>query len=295
MTMAVPVGRRAFLARLGVLGVALGSGALLPRSVLAAAPAGRSLHELVSLVRPVLAELARDTMNGLAVFTCPGPDSYSRAQGTPREEPGAMEAETPDFLLEALDSFVPFPDQIAQPVGAALVTGLSDSEVPLDGLESLPAELRALDEALAAVLVNDATLPLSFPVAGMLNLMATRVNPAAVNGAFHSPFSRLTYEEKAEVFRLIEGPDADLVALLDAEFPQPLRNSVSGLLRFVGGALIEFAHFGAYSEYAVFDTDSRQLTGRPVGWRLTGYQPDGPVEGWDDLIGFYQERTEVSD
>ncbi|MGH3451708.1 MAG: hypothetical protein ACRDQW_13485 [Haloechinothrix sp.] len=286
--------RRAFLARIGLLGAVVGTSGLLPR--LASAQVDNPvLPEAVDLLRPVLAELARDTMNGLTVFVCPGPDAYSAAQGTPREEPGAMEAETPDFMLASLDNFVPFPDELARPIGAALATGLADSGIPLPGIEMLPQELATLDKAFAAFLRNDATIPLSFPVAGMLNMVATQVNPLAVNGAFLSPFARLSYAEKARVFELIEGPDADLIATFDVHFPEPLRNSVSGLLRFVGGALLEFANFGSYTEFAVFDAASKQLTGRPVGWQLSGYQPDGPVEGWDDLIGYYQGRTEVSD
>ncbi|MBP2474305.1 hypothetical protein JOF53_003177 [Crossiella equi] len=64
--------RRAFLARIGVLGAATGAGVLLP-------PA---LPILVDLLRPVLAELARDTLNGLTTFVVPGPDCYSRSHGT---------------------------------------------------------------------------------------------------------------------------------------------------------------------------------------------------------------------
>jgi hypothetical protein len=43
------------------------------------------------------------------------------------------------------------------------------------------------------------------------------------------------------------------------------------------------AAFGSYSEYAVFDPDTRTLTARPVGWELAEYQPSGPVEGRDEL------------
>ncbi|WP_034239368.1 hypothetical protein [Saccharomonospora iraqiensis] len=294
----VPLGRRVFLARLGVLGAAVGAGSLLPRSVLtpsASAAEGDLLSGPVELLRPVLAELARDTLNGLSVFALPGPDAYSTAQGTPSDTPGAMEAGTTDFLLDALDNFVPLPDQLAQPVAAALATGLSGTGVALPGTELLPGELATLDRAFSVLLENDATVPLSFPISGLLNLLATQVNPAAVNGPFLSPFARLTFAEKTRAFALLEGPDSDLVALLDARFLEPLKSSVSGLLEFVGGALIEFAAFGAYSEYAVFDADRKRLTGTPVGWRLTGYQPDGPVEGWDEFLGYYQNRTEVQD
>jgi hypothetical protein len=294
---AEPLGRRAFLARIGVLGAALGGGGLLTRSLLNPADAATNplLPTTVDLIRPVLAELARDTLNGLTTFALPGPDAYSRTQGVSSPTPGAMEAGATDFMINALDHFVPFPDALAQPIGAALVTGLADTGLALQGLEVLPVELRSLDRALAAYLQSDEALPLSFPIAGLLNLMATQVNPLAVNGVHLSPFARLTYAEKAKAFELIEKTDSDLVELLDVHFPEPLKASVSGLLKFVGGALIEFATFGSYGEFAVYDRASRTLTARPVGWDLTGYQPDGPVEGWDDFIGYYQGRQEVHD
>ncbi|WP_020388446.1 hypothetical protein [Kribbella catacumbae] len=297
MPAAVPLARRAFLARIGVLGAALGGGGLLTRSLLNPADAATNplLPPAVDLVRPVLAALARDTLNGLTAFALPGPDQYSRTQRASSRTPGAMEAGATDFMINALEHFVPFPDALAQPISAALVTGLADTGISLPGLEVLPAELRTLDQAFAALLQSDETLPLSFPIAGLLNLMATQVNPAAVNGPHLSPFARLTYAEKAKAFELIEKTDSDLVALLDVQFPEPLKASVSGLLKFVGGALIEFATFGAYGEFAVFDPKTKQLRKRPVGWTLTGYQPDGPVEGWDDFIGYYQGRTEVHD
>ncbi|GAA0945024.1 hypothetical protein GCM10009554_39600 [Kribbella koreensis] len=297
MPAAVPLARRAFLARIGVLGAALGGGGLLTRSLLNPADAATNplLPPAVDLVRPVLAALARDTLNGLTAFCLPGPDQYSRTQRASSSTPGAMEAGATDFMIAALDNFVPFPDALAQPISAALVTGLADTGISLPGLEVLPAELRSLDRAFAAILHSDEAIPLSFPIAGLLNLMATQVNPAAVNGPHLSPFARLRYAEKAKAFELIEKTDSDLVALLDVQFPEPLKESVSGLLKFVGGALIEFGTFGAYGEFAVLDRETKTLRKRPVGWTLTGYQPHGPVEGWDDFIGYYQGRKEVHD
>jgi hypothetical protein len=287
--------RRAFLARVGVLGAAVAAGGLMP-----AAYAGTRTDPLrtgVAALRPVLQELARDTINGLCTFVVPGPDAYSEAQGTPRHDAGAMEAKAPDFLMQALDDFVPFPDAIARPVAAAFATGLSGSPIVLPESYGrvLPGQFRSLDAALGAVLQSDATIPLSLAIALALNMLATQVDPASVRGPFLSPFARLSYARKAEVFARIEGADADLVGLLDAEFPQPLQGSVSGLVKFVGGALIEFTAFGSYTEWAVFDRRTRRLTGRPVGWSLTGYQPRGPVEGWDDFRGYYQGRMRVSD
>jgi hypothetical protein len=194
---------------------------------------------------------------------------------------------------------VPFPEELARPVATALATGLSDLGIELPGdllgdlLGLLPLPVETLDDALAALLDSDEAIPLSLAVALLLNLVATQVNPLAVSGLFLSPFARLSFSQKAQAFALIEGPDADLVALLDTELPEPLHESVSGLLRFVGGALLEFPAFGSYNERAVFDADTRQLTGTPVGWTLTGY--GGASDGWDELRGYYQGRTEVSD
>jgi hypothetical protein len=288
--------RRTFLARIGVLGAmagTAGAAALLPAGDTAAAQDLLSIP--VSVLRPVLAELARDTINGLSAFVLPGNDPYSTAQGTPRTEPGAIAAKATDFYLDALDNFVPFPDQYLRPLAAAFVTAVDDSgiELPVNLGALLPVQLIALDEALARVLANDETLPISFLVAGLLNLSATRVNPAALHGLFVSPFARLSYDEKARVFQLIEQVDPALLAMLDRNLPQPLHNSLSGLLRFLGGALLEFGPFGAMTEYAVYDRRTRRLTARPIGWTLSGYQPDGPVEGWDDFRGYYQGRTEV--
>jgi hypothetical protein len=291
------VSRRAFLARIGVLGAAASAGGLL--SSLPASGSARATSQVVDALRPVLAELARDTLNGLTTFVVPGPDRYSRAQGTPRSEPGALEAEATDFMIDALDNFVPFPEQLARPVATALTTGLSDLGIELPGdllddlLGILPLPIETLDEALAALLASDEAIPLSLVVALLLNLVATQVNPLAVSGLFLSPFARLTFAQKAQAFALIEGPDADLVALLDTELPEPLHESVSGLLRFVGGALLEFPAFGSYNERAVFDAGTRELTGTPVGWTLTGY--GGVSDGWDEFKGYYQGRTEVSD
>src|ERR1044071_7409475 len=79
--------RRAFLARIGVLGA---TATLLPQCAAPAAGTAASelgLGALVDLLRPVLAQLSRDTLNGFIAFTVPGRDDYSRAQGTPRAPP----------------------------------------------------------------------------------------------------------------------------------------------------------------------------------------------------------------
>jgi hypothetical protein len=299
--------RRAFLARIGVLGA---SAVLLPQCAPGPEASGAlaselSLGALVELLRPILGDLSRDTLNGFVAFSLPGQDPYSRAQGTPRGEPGGIEAQGTAFFIENLDRFLPFPDQIIRPATTALVTALHDLPLPLSGsvigllggiLGPPTVTLGLVDDAVFSLLQNDHTMPLSLPVAFLLNYVATVVNPLSLQGAFLSPFSRLSFSEKAHALELIEASQSNLVALLDAQVPQPLKASVSGLLKFLGGALYEFAAFGSVGESRLYDPQTRTLTGRPVGWQLSGFLPDNQVgDGWDDLIGYYQGRREVND
>jgi hypothetical protein len=282
--------RRAFLARVGVLGAAAGAAGLAPAAL---GSAGLSPHAAAGALQPLLGELSRDTLNGLTAFVVPGPDRYSRAQGTPRPDPGAIAAHATDFMIEALDGFVPFPDELARPVAAGLATAVSGLGIELPPvLGGLLPIVDTLDGALRDLLASDETIPLSLVIALLLNLAATQVNPLAVSGPFVAPFARLRFDEKAAAFALLEGADPDLVAALDTRLPEPLQASVSGVVRFVGGALLEFPAFASYNEWAVLDRQTRQLTATPVGWTLTGY--GGVSDGWDDLIGYYQGRTEVT-
>lgn len=299
--------RRAFLARIGILGaVVAGGGAAAatlpvwagPKTHSTTGPGGTALKDLVDLLRPLLDALSLDTMNGMAVFALPGADRFSVAQGSRRTEQGGYEARDAHFLVGALDAFVPFPQVLAAPLAAAFSTALADLKLPVSNpLGVLPVQLvDNVDKALAFLLQNNETIPLSLAVAVLLNLLATSVNPrTSLPGPDLAPFSRLSVAEKARVFQLIEGADSDLVAALDVHLPQPLRGSVSGIFRFLGGSLLEFAAFGALSEAGVFDPATRQLTARPVGWQLSGYQPFGVVDGWDEYKGYYHGRRHVAD
>jgi hypothetical protein len=300
------VSRRTFLARIGVLGA---SAVLLPRcagpDATGAVGSELDLGAVVALLRPVLAQLARDTLNGFIAFSVPGQDAYSSAQGTPRGEPGGIEAGGTDFFITNLDRFLPFPDAIIRPATGALVTALHALPLPIDGgllgllggiLGSPTVTIGLVDDAVRFILENNETAPLSLPVALLLNYVATVVNPASLHGAFVSPFARLSLAQKAHALEMLEASQSQLIALIDAQVPQPLQSSVSGLLRFLGGALHEFAAFGSFGESPRFDPATRSLVGRPVGWQLTGYLPDNQTgDGWDDLIGYYQGRTEVTD
>lgn len=275
----IAMNRRQFLARVGVLGAAMGlwsTGAW--RSVRGAPPPGSE----------VLAELARDAMNGLAAFAVPGPDPYSIAQGVTSPTPGGVDAKAGDFLITSADNFVPFPDHYLRPVVQAMKTGSEESGFPPE-LLSVPLEVsRQLDEAFEALFASDNTIPLSLVFAMQMNFLATRVNPGAIGGSFASPFANLSYQDKVAAWELFETPDPALVAMIDGALPEPQTETVSGVLRFAAGALAEFAAFGSYNEFGVFDPATRQLTGTPVGWQNSHYVPSRA--GWDDFKGYWKDR-----
>jgi hypothetical protein len=119
--------RRQFLARIGVLGAATAA-AQLPgfRLPAGAQPIGDLLEALVDGGRPLFQTLAADTISGLCAMIVPGPDTYSEIQDLTDDRPGAVDAGTPAFMLDALDKFFPLPDTQAQALAQALATGLSD-------------------------------------------------------------------------------------------------------------------------------------------------------------------------
>ena len=133
-----------------------------------------------------------------------------------------------------------------------------------------------LDRSVPASVFASAgvTVPASSGVAAMLNSYALQVNPLAI-GPFPSRFARLSFAEKAEVFRRIE---RDL---------EPSNSE----LAFVGGILQGFATFLVFSEAGVLDPQRRQLTAQPVGWALTHYA--GPSAGWPEFRGYYHGRRRV--
>ena len=122
----------------------------------------------------------------------------------------------------------------------------------------------------------------------VLDQAAVAVNPVAISGDFVSPFARLSFAEKLAVMEMLETASADVVATIDGQLPDVETGSASGLIRFTINAMFALAGFGAYAEQAVFDPVSRRLTGRPLGWTATGYQPDGPVAGWDEFHGYFR-------
>jgi hypothetical protein len=176
------------------------------------------------------ADLTADTLNGLAAFVLPGDDAYSVAQGESHPGPGAIAAGTTRALIHSLDRYVP----------------------------------------ASTVAAGDRTLPSSGGIALLLNDYATRVNPAAARGGFPTQFARLSFGEKAEVFRQFESDPS----LGESE------------LRFVAGILPGFTAFLAFSEAGVWDPVGRELSGRAVGWDISGYA--GPADGNRELRGYWK-------
>jgi hypothetical protein len=150
--------------------------------------------------------------------------------------------------------------------------------VALDGLVAEPATPAG---------GGDRTLPLSGIVASAINSVALTVNPAATGGGFPSPFARLAFADKAAVWRILE-EDTGQVADVDPT------HSI-GVLQNVFGVLPALVNFLAFSEIDVFDPATRRLRARPVGWDHGGYLGDRleTIAGWDDFLGYYQDRREV--
>ncbi len=140
---------------------------------------------------------------------------------------------------------------------------------------------------------NDATLPLSQVIAVSLNTVALTVNPLAAAGTLIAPYANLAYADKAEVWRVLEEDTQDLDS---SAFPPPFTNAL-GVLQFVFGVVPGFVNFFAFAEVDVFDSATRTLTGRPVGWDHAQYATEHGTtlpEGWDDFLGYYEGRSAVN-
>ncbi len=289
--------RRTFLWRTGSLGAAA-TVALYP----SIAKAAGALDPLIDdIAAPALKILARDTIAGLVAFEVPGSDKYSQAQGVTSPTPGGIDARGDELFLIDLDDFLPFPDTYVHDLAAAFTTTVSEIPIPLDLLGPL-AKLgegfaAQMDDALRALTQSDAAVPLSLVIALMLNFLATQVNPASIAGPIAtSPFANLSFKDKAKALEALEATDSDLVATLDANAPEPLKASLSGLLKFVGGALQEFGTYLSYGEWGVYDPATKTVSQRPVGWDLTSYMPGRttPADGWDEFLGYFQGRQSTA-
>jgi hypothetical protein len=177
----------------------------------------------------------------------------------PRAWPAAAAA-PPDVVLDTLDAVV-----------AYVVPG-DDRHSAAQGVSSPhPGGVAArAGEGVRATL--DAAAPgTAAAAAAVLNGFARAVDPGADARAgaagFSAPFAVLSFAAKTAVF-------------------EQLSESVDDTFRMLGGLLPAIAAFVSYSEYGALGASG--LTGRPVGWQLTGY--DGAVDGTDDFRGYYGGR-----
>jgi hypothetical protein len=292
------IGRRELLLRAGAVGAGAMVAGMWPLSARADVPP--ALERLLrQIAEPAIDLLVRDTYSGLAVFAVPGPDRYSQAQGLTSPTPGGVEARSPELIRHTLDFYISWPDAYLHALAAAFREGVSDVGLPRDLLSGPLLVLEAIgakmDDALKLVLANDLPVPASLPLALLMNFAATQVRPSSVAGPTPSPFANLKWHEKGLAFQRIEQANPELVALIDKNAPQPLKEGASGLLRFAGGTLLELGGFATYTEWHVFDRATRRATKRPLGWDLSKYMPGRttPADGWAEFRGYYEGRREA--
>lgn len=286
----LPWSRRQFLAQFGLVGAAVLMGR--PAAAVRVGPGHGPLPAgALDPAADALHTLARDTYRGLAVWVVPGPDQYSRAQGEVSPTPGGVEAAADEFLLQALDSYLPMPDEFIVPVVRALATGAASAPAPLVAPAVADGDLASLDDRLQALLAGEGSVPISLLIAMLLNSLAVQVTPAALTGPFPaSPYANLTHRQKTEAFRRLEEDSAQVAAHIDGELSEPMRRAFSGVLGLLGGSLPNFAAFAVYSEYHAFDRERRVARTRPIGWDLSNFAPGRrtPPDGWAEFRGYHK-------
>src|SRR2546423_3615020 len=185
-------------------------------------------------------------------------------------------AQSADYVTDTLSALVAF----ILPGNDEYSThqGTSTSEPGGIAAGTVPVFIDNLDRFVpAAAGPAQTTIPASGGVSTLLNNYALQVKPGASSGPFLSPFARLSFAEKAEVFKRFEADEG-------------LSSSVQEF-RFVSGILPGFVAFLAFSEAGVIDAATRQPKQRPVGWQLTNF--GGPAEGHAELKGYYEGRRAV--
>lgn len=298
--MPTTVDRRTFLARAGVLGLALSAppGLLAPPA--GANPTGDALEQLVRWLRPQLQALSAETFDALVAFCVPGDDPFSHAQHNASPTPGAVAADAGPFLMDTIDGYLPLPDAIWVPavLDVTRYLGNTPARLPRELRDVGLAEAQRLDAALKLVIENDETLPASIVIALLLNVTATILTPWALwrrNGR-QAPFAKLSYREKARVFRDFERPNPKIILALGGRYSGALVNELNNLIKYLTMAMLALPADGTFSEQQVFDPATRTLRARPLGWDLSNYLPgrtDAP-DGHDEFLGYYQGRQEVT-
>lgn len=232
---------------------------------------------------------ARDTLAGVTAFAVPGSDLYSVVQGQATLQQGGIAAKNDAFLVFMFDNYLPLPPPLGTSLSASLGAPLRGISLPLGDGTKLD-----IGAAVTELLNTRDSLPLATLVALLLNALALSVRPASILGPFLSPFSRLPWRDKARVLELLENPGTEVLGAM-GDVPTGLVKTLLAYVQLIAVGLLAFAGFGSYSEWSVLDPATRQLKSRPVGWTLSRYQPNGPVEGWDEFRGYYQNRRSASD
>jgi len=108
-----------------------------------------------------------DTFNGFLVFVVPGPDPYSSQQGVRTTEPGAMEANATDVLIETLDDSAPYAPQFSAIVAAILNDlALVVNPAPAGPFQSHFANLSFGEKAFVIQIMD--SVPALKPLSGIL-------------------------------------------------------------------------------------------------------------------------------
>lgn len=213
-----------------------------------------------------------------------------RTQGVSSPTPGAVAAGAPQLLALVLNQFLRDPTAITFLL-ERFADELSGVEIPGGG---------DVCHAIGSAIDQEGTVPLSPLITGLLSSLALSVDPASVAGPHLAPFANLSWSQKAEVWRRFEEDLPALVkpapALLEVPIVSAaleLAETAGGVLEYAGGVLLPIVGLFTYAEDLAWDRETDTFHHRPVGWTISGYLPgeDRPVDGWDELIGYYQGRT----
>ncbi len=168
---------------------------------------------------------------------------------------------TSDLLHDTFNGLLAF--IVPGPDDYSIAQGVSTVEPGGVDIGVVDILIATLDESTPFVPQFSAT------VAATLNNLAQMVNPSA-GGTFLSPFARLSFAEKAAVFKIMDGTES---------------------LKPLAGVLPAFVAFFCYSEAGAFDPVTRSLTRKPIAWDLSSYQ--GVSDGRNEFLGYFEKRRKV--
>ena len=294
-------GRRRLLVGSGILGAtaAVAPGLLVPGKAYADLDSG-DVQWTAEQLQAALEALRNDTFFGLIAFAVPGDDPYSQNQGVSSPIPGGIGTRADLYLSGGIDRLVPLPpqfmNQLLDGIGAYL--NAAPLSIPDEAAASLGENgewiLENLDASLSQYLEGDVANSIMLTL--LLNLVANQVIDEPGTGPFVAPFSNLTWEQKGRVMEALDGSNSWLKNALQWTIPDAtFREAAPGVLQTFISAVIRVASFASYNEFAVFDPENLTVAQRPLGWVISGYEPDAPPlpDGGDDVIGYYQGRRSV--